>query len=107
MTQLTFHHTLDYYEGPTEFLATDQQGSLYIATTYNQEAPARDFIAVPVSAQQYHDLRNIELDLRELMLENGQHKWFLLTLHEDWSILTMEQNTPIAESCLLPPSDFS
>ena len=106
MTQLTFHQVIDYYEGPIEFSATDQKGSLYIATTYNQETPARDFIAVPVSTQQYHDLRNIELDLRELMLQNGQHQWFLLTLHEDWSILTMEQNTPISESCLLPSSDF-
>ena len=105
MTQLTFHQTLDYYEGPIEFSATDQHGRIYIATTYNQETPAQDFIAVLVSAQQYNDLRNTEVDLRELMLQNGQSQWFLLTLHDDWSILTMEQNTNIAECCLLPHKD--
>ena len=108
MTQLTFHQTLEHYDGTIEFYATDQHGNLYIATTYNQETPARDFIAVPVSAQQRHDLANSdETDLRDLMLENGQCQWFLLTLHDDWSILAVEQDNPIAKSGLLPESDFS
>ena len=108
MTQLTFHQTIDYYDGPIEFYATDQRGNLYIATTYNQAPPARDFIAVPVSAQQRHDLASSdEVDLRELILQNGQCQWFLLTLHDDWTVLTIEQHTSIADCCFLPGSDFS
>ena len=104
MIQLTYHQTIDYYEGPTEFFAIDQNDVLYIATTPGEDVPATDFIAVPLSAQQYHDLQNTEMDLRDLMLQNGQCQWFLLKLADDWTIQAVEQNTPIADSGLLPES---
>ena len=107
MTQLTFHQQLDYYDGPIEFSATDPKGNLYIAVAYTQETPARQFIAVPVTQLQLQEYCQAESDLHELMLQNGKCQWFRLTLHDNGAINTVEQNTPIQESGLLPEPEIT
>ena len=94
MRQLTLTNTLEFYDVPQIFTATDATGTRYLCTLYSNQDDAYRYIGVQISEPRLKAFIGGQLDLREAYL----HPEVDNALY----IVTAKQESLYADTLLLP-----
>ncbi|MFN0124687.1 MAG: DUF6575 domain-containing protein [Blastocatellia bacterium] len=100
--------TLFYYDGPQVFEARDTIGGHYVAVAVESETTQDRFLVTGVSPERLRRFRSGMLDLRSLLVEDGEEEWYLATVDAglDQPLKLERQNILLVASGLLPDPDF-
>jgi hypothetical protein len=106
----TIRHTttLFYYDGPQVFEARDAIGGHYVAVAVESETAQDRYLVAGVSPERLRQFRSGTLDLRSLLVEDGEAEWYLATAAAglDQPLALETQTTPLMTSELLPDAGF-
>jgi hypothetical protein len=106
MKTILHTQTLLYYDGPQVFEACDSIGGHYVAVMVDHEDR---YLVCGVKPESLREFRSGMLDLRSLLLEQGEGEWYLGYVQQDVEgfVLGLElQNLNLLQSDLLPESGF-
>ena len=97
---LTIQHsdTLVYYDGIEVFEGHDSNGGLYVGVLIDIQNDIGQYLVTSVSADRLQELRTGSLDLRHLLLESSQPKWYIANaLGESQSAAIARRATPSSQ----------
>ena len=99
--------TLLIYDCELLFQAHDQQGHTYIVSHVGKCQGQCEYIVVPVNRKSLSQYKAGHMDLRELMLIQGQENWYSARTTGNPGELDLErQFSPLSESPELPAKGF-
>ena len=100
--------TLDYYDGPQIFEASDAVGGHYVCVMVEPDGGQDQYLVVEVQGERLQQFRSNTLDLRSLLTERGEQEWFLAKTSGglDAPLALQPQTTALAASPYLPEPGF-
>ncbi len=108
MKTINITEILEYYDGILTFAARDPIGGHYVGDMIDKEGDYDRYLVVGVRPDRLDDLRAGQVDLRTLLLETPEGKWYITTPEgniDDPQAL-VPQSTPLAESDYLPDDGY-
>lgn len=103
MRPLTLMQTLEYYDVPQIFVATDAMGTRYLCTLFDKtESDGYKYIGVQISEPRLMAFLGGQLDLRDAYLyPEAENAIYLVVAHEDTlNAVTLLQQQDVTENML-------
>ena len=105
--KIKHEETLLIYDCELLFQANDQEGQTYIVSHVADCDGECEYIAVPVTRHSLSNYKAGRIDLRELMLEDGQEVWYSAKVAGKRGELSLKrQEALLSESAELPMKGF-
>ena len=108
MKTIRYTNTLYYYDGVQVFEARDTIGGHYVAVLTDTDRGHDRYLVTGVSPERLRQFRSGTLDLRTLLMDEGESDWFLTTIKAgfDERLPLIQQELSLAASGFLPDSGF-
>lgn len=108
MKTIRYTTTLFYYDGVQVFEARDTIGGHYVAVLTDTDRGHDRYLVAGVSPERLRQFRSGTLDLRTLLMDEGECEWFLATIDAglDQPLSLIRQAQPLSDSGLLPDPGF-
>ena len=108
MKTIQYCSTLYYYDGPQVFEACDEGGGRYVSVMLEPASGHDRILVTGASIESLQRFRVGLLDLRSLLLEQGEREWFLAEARGglEGPLALVSQAGSLLDSDLLPDSGF-
>ena len=100
--------TLVYYDGVQVFEGRDRIGGHYVGVMVDTSEDSDRYLVTGVDPERLRLFRSGGLDLRNMLLEEGEQEWYFTNVADDFQLplQLMQQNGPLEDQEFLPEEGF-